>query len=153
MTTDNDVNRNNNYNVSTRNQQQLRRSLQQAMTHRVASLTPAEEFFLHRLLVDEDATSGHLQNACKRLNDDILFSTLPPTTPAAASPDVIDDNNNDENPPASKPRLLIPPPRPFLPPSHRKAKRHSTVGLWKAHQAGVAPERLRCKSAGAAAAT
>jgi hypothetical protein len=142
---DNESNNNDNDTTTTRNQQ-LRKSLQQATKHRVASLTPAEAFFLHRLLVDADelVPNKHLENACKRLDDDILFSTMPPATAIAASPSSAGGLEPYVPP-------LIPLGRPSLPAKHRKANRHSTVGLWKAHHDGVTPNILRSKSAGAAA--
>jgi hypothetical protein len=132
-----------------KNQQHLKAS--SMGLHRVASLTPAEAFVLHGLLVDNDAKAdsvpnGHLEKAGarKRLDDDVLFSIMPPTAAAAPTTSLLGGEADSQQPQQQQHSF----PRPLLPPSHRKANRHSTVGLWKAHQDGVAPDRLRSKSLG-----
>jgi hypothetical protein len=97
-----------------------------------ASLTAAEAFVLHRLLIDEPPSLSHSPNAALNhenyLNDEILFSV-----PALLSRDK----------PASSMRKSRPP----------KPKRPSILGLWKAHAAGVAPKLLKEKRKSASQVT
>jgi len=89
-------------------------NLKNNILKRQASLSEAEAFFLHNLLIDEAKTNEtKLERASKRLNDEILFS-VPPL------------------PKASQPKD-----------AHvGKPQRPSILGLWKAHQEGVAPKTL-----------
>ena len=93
----------------------LRKSLKEKVHHRMASLTPAEEFFLHALLIDDNDTGREkshssvltdqsdeqqvesLKRAHKRLDDDVLFSV----------PDaLVEDSNPPPRPPRTSRRRL-----------------------------------------------
>jgi len=99
---------------------------------RRASFSEAEAFFLHQLFVDDNsssnvasntatATAEPAQETTKALTDEMLFSVPPKMTVNDASS------------------------RPKLPPSHQKARRRSTVDLWKAHADGITPAILKRK--------
>ena len=92
-------------------------NLKNNILRRQASLSEAEAFFLHNLLVDDEEEpdangTKKLARACKKLNDEILFS-IPPL------------------PKKSELKAHV-----------GKPRRPSILGLWKAHQEGVAPKAL-----------
>jgi hypothetical protein len=104
--------------------EEARNNLKGSILKRRASLSEAEEFFLHALLVEEPQISKgdddphhtkKLEKASQVLNDDVLFS-VPPT----------DENQED----ASKVN------------ANKTTKRPSILGLWQAHEDGVAPKSL-----------
>jgi hypothetical protein len=104
--------------------EEARKNLKGSILERRASLSEAEEFFLHALLVEEPQSSEgdddpqlvkKLEKASQILNDDMLFS-VPPA----------DENQED----ASKLN------------ANKRARRPSILGLWQAHEDGVAPKSL-----------
>jgi hypothetical protein len=102
--------------------------------HRKASFSPEEEFFLRGLLLDDHPdphtkplNGNHDAHAELVLNDDILFSVPLPALPPKGS----------LVPTCSSSSGAVPP----------KARRPSTLGLWKAHQYGVSPVALARKGA------
>jgi hypothetical protein len=104
--------------------EEARNNLKGSILKRRASLSEAEEFFLHALLVEEPQSSkgdddphhiNKLEKASQVLNDDMLFS-VPPA----------DEKQED----ASKVN------------ANKTTKRPSILGLWQAHEDGVAPKSL-----------
>lgn len=104
--------------------EEARQNLKGSILERRASLSEAEEFFLHALLVEEPRSSKgdddpqlakNREKASQILNDDMLFSVLP-----------ADENQED----VSKVN------------ANKKARRPSILGLWQAHEDGVAPKSL-----------
>jgi len=96
---------------------------------RRASFTEGERAFLHALFVDDlgdtrDRVEKQDNKTAQALTDDVLFS-VPPSMETL-------DNSQDQTPPK-------------LPATHQKARRRSTVGLWRAHNAGVSPAKLKRK--------
>jgi hypothetical protein len=105
--------------------EEARKNLKGSILERRASLSEAEEFFLHALLVEEPRSSTgdedlqltkKLEDASQILNDDVLFS-VPPA-----------DENQEED--VSKLK------------ANKKARRPSILGLWQAHEDGVTPKSL-----------
>jgi hypothetical protein len=104
--------------------EEARNSLKGSILKRRASLSEAEECFLHALLVEEPQFSNgnddphlakKLEKASQVLNDDMLFS-VPPA----------DENQED----VSKMN------------ANKTTRRPSILGLWQAHEDGVAPLSL-----------
>jgi hypothetical protein len=98
--------------------EETRKNLRGSILERRASLSEAEEYFLHALLVEEPQSSKgdddpklakKLEEASQILNDDMLFSVPP----------VLSKMN-----------------------ANKKARRPSILGLWLAHEDGVAPKSL-----------
>jgi hypothetical protein len=129
--------------------EKAKKKLENKIHHRIPSLTPAEAFFLHALLVDEglpigDESKGEpapftaptsplltdqseeekvqfLEIAAKVLDDEVLFSV----------PEDLVQNKPRRSPVKS--------PRP-----RRPSRNH--IGLWQAHEDGVAPKSLVMRS-------
>jgi hypothetical protein len=105
----------------------LRKTLKYEM-QRKPSLSEAEAFMLHGLLIDsqgnvrENSAQSIEQNegdsSSRQLSDEILFSLPPPNA-----------LQKEE-----------------LPAHHKPAKRRSTLGLWRAHEEGVLPQILKVAS-------
>jgi hypothetical protein len=108
--------------------EEARETLKHSIIKRQASLSEAEHFFLHALLIDEPAPSEgvvepdsiehkqKLVTVAKVLDDDTLFSAMPV--------DKLLQESTERAAAAKKPR------------------RRSNLGLWLAHESGVAPQSL-----------
>ena len=137
-----------------------KKNLQNKIYKRMASLTEAEAYFLHALLIDDDdddddepkkqddilspkneqtgqpnemskATTTRWEKAARVLDDDILFS-IPPI-PEATIMTTTTTTKSLTMAPSSKRNAL------------RRAKRRSITDLWRAHEDGVSPKRLAAK--------
>ena len=117
---------------------QAKQRLHGAMHRKKASLTQAEAFFLHSLLVDDPFLSDQklsepernhderLTNAADVLDDDILFSVPPPEKIEEVEKSEIVKKSGKPDP------TKIPP----------KPRRRPITALWRAHEDGVAPKEL-----------